>query len=61
MKKTYVKPEVNTDGMITESLICDSEYIRSNFDIDYGGVDTNGEKDPAANRNYIMWEYEVEF
>jgi len=48
MKKTYIEPS-----------ICGSEGVTSDKGIDYGGVDEDGELDPASRRRRRdVWEDE---
>ena len=58
MKKTYIEPSVEMDGMEPETIICGS--VTSAMGIDYGGVDENGTKDPASRRQWDAWENEEE-
>ena len=58
MKKTYMKPVIDIDGMETETFICASQGVTSNYGIGYGGVDEDGGKDPASRREYSMWDEE---
>ena len=59
MKKTYLQPWANEKDMEQIIMIC-SSGVTSGKGIGYGGVDEEGEKDPAA-RNYGgMWEEEAE-
>ena len=46
MKKMYITPLTETIEMQAASVIATS--ILSNRDLGYGGVDANGELDPAA-------------
>ena len=55
MKKTYIEPSVEVDGMEAETIICGS--VTSAVGIGYGGVDEDGDKDPAA-RRYDAWDSE---
>ncbi len=41
-------------------MVCTSESVTSNNGIDYGGVDEDGEKDPAARRRRNVWDEEEE-
>lgn len=53
MKKTYITPFVEVDGMESEDFICVSQSITSGGNvtgITYGGVDDQGTKDPSSRR-----------
>lgn len=54
MKKTYMKPVVETVSVRTMAMIANSNAIVSNLPqetpITYGGVDEDGELDPASRR-----------
>ena len=41
-------------------MVCGSKDIMSDNGIDYGGVDEEGTKDPAARRHKGIWEDEEE-
>ena len=56
MKKTYIKPSVEVDGMETETFICGS--VTSEIGIDYGGVDEDGDKDPVSRLHRDVWDEE---
>jgi hypothetical protein len=58
MKKTYMKPSAEVVRMGMTMMICTSEGVTSNNGIDYGGVDEDGEKDPAARRHRNVWDDE---
>ena len=60
MKKTYLKPSTEMVITGTISMICGSRSITSNNEeINYGGVDENGELDPASRRRSPdIWEEE---
>jgi len=60
MKRTYLKPAIKMAVMEWEGEICVSEYVRSDYGIDYGGIDTGGQKDPSANKTYTVWGEEEE-
>lgn len=60
MKKTYLKPLTEVVRMGMTMMICTSESVTSNNGIDYGGVDEDGEKDPAARRRRNVWDEEEE-
>ena len=45
------------------TVVCGSRGVSSSGaadDINYGGVDTEGTKDPASRRNHDVWEDEEE-
>ena len=58
MKKTYIEPSIEMEGMEGETIICVSQGVTSDNGITYGGVDENGEKDPASRRSNGLWEDE---
>ena len=58
MKKTYIEPSVEMDGMETEAFICGSQGVTSNNGITYGGVDEDGDIDPASRVNRDVWDEE---
>lgn len=42
-------------------MVCGSQGVTSaDVDIDYGGVDEQGDKDPSARRRQDVWEDEEE-
>lgn len=57
MKWNYAQPAVMTVKTETAMMICGSQDITSNNDINYGGVDEEGTKDPAS-RRYDIWDEE---
>ena len=60
MKKTYIQPLTEVVRMGTWNFICASEGVTSNNGIDYGGVDEDGELDPASRRRRDVWDDEEE-
>ena len=56
MKKTYIQPLTEVVRMGTWNFICASEGVTSNNGIDYGGVDEDGELDPASRRRRDVWD-----
>ena len=60
MKKTYIQPLTEVVRMGTWNFICASEGVISNNGIDYGGVDEDGELDPASRRRRDVWDDEEE-
>ena len=64
MKKTYMKPVVETMSVCTMAMISNSNAIISNLPqetpIKYGGVDEEGELDPAS-RRANDWDDEGDF
>ena len=61
MKRTYIQPSTMMAYIGTTCIICGSQDITSNNnDIGYGGVDEQGEKDPASRRQRDLWEDEEE-
>ena len=53
MKKPYVAPFLMVLPVELDNLICGS--VNSSNDIDYGGVDEDGELDPSSNGSRI-WD-----
>ena len=61
MKKTYIEPSVVVAYIGTATMICGSQDVTSGGDVDdinYGGVDEDGELDPASRRRRDVWEDE---
>lgn len=59
MKRIYQEPSIEAVKMNLKMIICGSRAIHSDeADIGYGGVDEEGELDPAARRHYNVWEDE---
>ena len=56
MKKTYINPAINSFKINAEDLL-DASVI-SERGIGYGGVDTNGELDPASRQDKSVWDEE---
>lgn len=61
MKKEYIQPVVGIKDALSESpLLNISELVTTNsdYDITYGGVDENGEKDPDSRGlpSYSVWD-----
>ena len=60
MKKTYIEPSVMVAYVGTATMICGSGDVASGGDVDdigYGGVDEEGELDPASRRQHRdVWE-----
>ena len=56
MKKTYIQPLTEVVQMGTWNFICASKGVTSNNGIDYGGVDEDGELDPASRRRRDVWD-----
>ena len=62
MKKTYFAPEIQTISTLLVMPLA-SSGVRGNgdgpaSDINYGGVDEQGTKDPASRRHRNVWEDE---
>ncbi len=55
-----MKPLTEVVRMGMTMMVCTSESVTSNNGIDYGGVDEDGEKDPAARRRRNVWDEEEE-
>ena len=60
MKKTYMQPLAFIAKTEHVTMICTSNGVTSNNGIDYGGVDEEGEMDPAARRRRDIWDEEEE-
>ena len=60
MKKKYLTPSAEMETMEIVMMLCASNSIQSSDgSITYGGVDEDGEKDPASRRQDI-WNNEDE-
>lgn len=59
MKKTYMQPSITLTETVLVNFVCGSQDITSNKDITYGGVDEEGEKEPASRRTNV-WDDEEE-
>ncbi len=59
MKKKYMQPTTDIVQAELAMIVCGSQDITSNADIDYGGVDEDGDKDPASRRQNV-WDDEEE-
>ena len=60
MKKIYLQPSMEMSSLGTESIICASQDITSDYGIGYGGVDEDGGKDPASRRSDVWMEEKTE-
>ena len=49
-KKTYIVPAIAEEAVLTDQLLADSG-VSSDNGIGYGGVDTEGSKDPSSRRD----------
>lgn len=58
MRKTYLQPSAEVVKTMTVMMICGSEGVTSDKGIDYGGVDEEGDYDPASRRRRDVWEDE---
>ena len=58
MKKNYITPTMEIMTVQTQRLMAGS--VGSNKGIGYGGVDTNGTKDPSSRHNNGWWDDEDE-
>lgn len=65
MKREYIKPQITDILDLDTELLLGSEVDSSratgeggNVDIDYGGIDTGGNKDPEAKKStfYSVWD-----
>ncbi len=50
MKKIYIIPAIQETEMDLHQAVAQTSSVEGNNGIGYGGVDTNGSKDPDANR-----------
>ena len=57
MKRQYIKPSFEVMASETEELVMASGVSAPETDIEYGGVDVDGVKDPSARRHNV-WEEE---
>lgn len=59
MKRRYMTPEVQTVSVHLTTMIADSNAVTTNLPtetpVSYGGVDEDGELDPAARRYDSIW------
>lgn len=59
MKKTYLQPSMVVVTTMAATIICGSESVSSDNGIGYGGVDEEGELEPASRRRRRnVWEDE---
>ena len=65
MKREYIKPQItdilDLDTELLLSSVVDSSRVTGEggkVDIDYGGIDTGGNKDPEAKKStfYSVWD-----
>lgn len=49
-KKIYIVPAIAEEAVLTEQFLADSG-VSSDNGIGFGGVDTEGEKDPSSRRD----------
>ena len=59
MKKEYISPSTDVTVTRAGTLMTASGVSDSDRDIDYGGVDEEGSKDPASRRK-SLWDDEDE-
>ena len=56
MKKTYMKPETQTEIICPVTMIAASDSVNSNLEeISYGGTDEEGNLDPSS-RRISVWD-----
>lgn len=61
MKKTFLTPETETTCDAMMELLSSSPAVTSDdIGIGYGGIDREGEKDPASRRRHSQWSDEDE-
>lgn len=58
MKKIYSVPEMVEADLMEVSMLAQSQGVTSNNGIKYGGVDTNGSKDPEVKGEAGWFDYE---
>ena len=52
MKKTYMAPRMEQMTMDSELPLCASSGVVSDIDIDFGGVDWDGDLDSSAKKRF---------
>lgn len=59
MKKIYIIPDIKVVHLNVEKMLAfsDIKSIGDVDDIDYGGVDNDGELDPCTKENYFDFEW----
>lgn len=60
MKKNYIAPSMEITSIELQQMIATSDSITSNNGIGYGGVDTDGKKDPSSRRRGSIWDDDEE-
>ena len=55
MKKKYNAPGVKVVGLRTTKLLANSDDIRSDVGLRYGGVDTSGDLTPETRQHSGLW------
>ena len=62
MKTRYISPEIKVVLIAVEHFMADSGVVGNtkDYDIGYGGIDEEGEKDPASRRYKKQWDDEEE-
>ena len=58
MKKIYSVPEMVEADLMEVSMLAQSRGVTGNNGIKYGGVDTNGSKDPEVKGEAGWYDYE---
>ncbi|MBO4641667.1 MAG: hypothetical protein J5661_02265 [Bacteroidaceae bacterium] len=58
MKKMYTEPQMIEADLIEMSMLAGSRGVTSNNGIKYGGVDTDGSKDPSVKGDTGWFDYE---
>ena len=56
MKRTYQTPEAKILANDLQLMLRASDGVTSDRDIDYGGIDANGEKDPESRGLYERYD-----
>lgn len=58
MKKIYSVPEMVEADLMQVSMLAGSRGVTSNNGIKYGGIDTDGSKDPSVKADNGWLDYE---
>ncbi len=59
MKKEYISPVIEISELVLEGFIAASGVSGGEKNIPYGGVDSEGTKEPSS-RSFDVWEEEEE-
>lgn len=59
MKKNYIAPSMEIAEIELQQMVAvSSQRVYTEFGINYGGIDEDGELDPASRRNNNLWDDE---